>query len=83
MRSALAAVFGARAQVALGVLLTCAALVGWPLTAVTVFSGEPQGILGLSWLALILAGYNLVATGLGYRATERVEKVVVEQMDSE
>lgn len=29
----------------------------------------------------LVACYAIVATGLGYRATERVEKVVVEQAD--
>lgn len=73
---------GAHAQVALGAALTLAGIVGWPTTAVTVFRHEPQGVLGLSWLALILSGYNLMATGLGYRATERVETAVVENIES-
>ena len=74
----LSGMYGARAQVALGALLTLGGVVAWPVTAATVFRDEPQGVLGLSWFALILAGYNLVATGLGYRATERVESQVAE-----
>lgn len=42
------------------VLLVC--LAGWPLTATTIFRHEPQGILGLSWCALILSATgNLIA----------------------
>jgi cation transporter-like permease len=29
-------------------------IIGWPLTAMTIFSKEPPGILGLSWLAIII-----------------------------
>lgn len=32
----------------------------WPTTALTVFRGEPQGILGLSWAAIILALLQIV-----------------------
>ena len=35
--------------------LLVAAIVGWPLSALTVARQEPQFILGLSWLAIILA----------------------------
>lgn len=37
-------------------------LVGWPLSALTVFAKEPQGILGLSWFAIILTCLDIVAT---------------------
>lgn len=37
-------------------------VIGWPLTALTVFKTEPQGILGLSWLAIILTALDVVAT---------------------
>jgi hypothetical protein len=39
-------------------------LVGWPLTSLTVFKHEPQGILGLSWLALILGAANTLLTAV-------------------
>jgi hypothetical protein len=55
--------------------------VAWPVTAVTTFRNEPQGILGLSFIALIIGGYNIVATGLGYRKTEHVEAQVVENIE--
>jgi hypothetical protein len=36
--------------------------VAWPVTALTIFRHEPQGILGLSYLALIIASLgNLIA----------------------
>lgn len=37
-------------------------IVGWPATALTVFHDEPQGILGLSWLALILTAIDILST---------------------
>lgn len=37
-------------------------VVGWPLTSVTIFRGEPQGVLALSWLALILGAANTLLT---------------------
>lgn len=35
-------------------------LIGWPATALTIFSDEPQGVLGLSWLAVIFTGYQVL-----------------------
>jgi hypothetical protein len=37
-------------------------VVAWPVTSLTVFASEPQGILGLSWLALILTCVDIVCT---------------------
>lgn len=37
-------------------------VVAWPITSMTVFSHEPQGILGLSWMALILTALDILAT---------------------
>jgi hypothetical protein len=31
---------------------------GQPMTAMTIARGEPQFILGLSWMALMLEGFN-------------------------
>jgi hypothetical protein len=33
-------------------------IVGWPLSALTVAKDEPQFVLGLSFLAIIVEGYN-------------------------
>ena len=35
----------------------------------------------VSMEALFFSAYGVIATGLGYRATERVEEVVIEQAD--
>lgn len=37
-------------------------LIGWPVSALTVASGEPPFILGLSWLAIILTSADLLST---------------------
>lgn len=42
--------------------LLCGSLIGWPVTALTVFSDEPQGILGLSWFAIALTAWDIVST---------------------
>jgi hypothetical protein len=45
-------------------LLICS-IIGWPISSLTVFSGggaTAQGILGLSWLALILTCIDIVVT---------------------
>jgi hypothetical protein len=46
-------------------------IVGWPATALTLFRDEPQGILGLSWLALTITAVDiLVSTHAGVKAEE-------------
>jgi len=37
-------------------------IIGWPITALTVFKHEPQGVLGLSWLAIILTSVDILFT---------------------
>jgi hypothetical protein len=49
-----------RRRAAGGLLIFC--VVAWPTTALTIFSSEPQGILGLSWMALILTAADILAT---------------------
>jgi hypothetical protein len=34
--------------------------IAWPVTALTIFRSEPQGILGLSWVAIILTFVDIV-----------------------
>lgn len=43
-------------------VLIASSLVGWPMTALTVASGEPQVILGLSWLAPIYTAIGILFT---------------------
>lgn len=53
----------ARVRLASGLLDI--AVVGWPLTSLTVFASSTppeQGILGLSWLALILTCVDIVTS---------------------
>lgn len=37
-------------------------VVGWPVSALTVFRHEQQGILGLSWAAIILTCVDIIVT---------------------
>lgn len=42
--------------------LLVASILAWPITALTVFKDEPQGILGLSWAAIILTAIDILST---------------------
>lgn len=73
--------FGAHAQVVVGLLFLVA----------TVFQAWLWGIhstpsaTAIFWLsieALLFASYGVVATALGFRATERVETAVVENIEN-
>ena len=72
MKGLVQAVFGAKAQVVVGivmVLVTAVQVVYWTvLTPPTVMA-----VFLVSMEALFFTGYGVIATGLGYRATERVE----------
>lgn len=37
-------------------------IIGWPLSAVTFASKEPQFVLGLSWLALTITALDVLST---------------------
>ena len=76
------AVFGAKAQVAVGVLFTGATLFQAWLWGIHT-KPSATGIFWLSIEALLFASYGVVATGLGFRATERVEEHVVNLVDSD
>lgn len=43
-------------------LLLIVSLIAWPVTAMTVFKNEPQGILGLSWFAITLTAFDILIT---------------------
>lgn len=72
MRGFARALFGAHAQVVLGVAFTLVALYLW--LHYTIFA-EPsvRTVFHVSMLFGVAATYSIVAAGLGYRATERVE----------
>ncbi len=52
----------ASVHVRLAWALLMVSMIAWPITAWTVFRGEPQGILGLSFLAIILTALDVIAT---------------------
>lgn len=43
-------------------VLLVGSIVGWPLSALTLASGEPQFILGLSWLAIFFTAWDILQT---------------------
>jgi hypothetical protein len=43
-------------------ILLVGSIVGWPISALTVAKAEPQFVLGLSWLAIILTSADLLST---------------------
>jgi hypothetical protein len=49
-----------RARTIAAWVLLIGSVIGWPVTALTVFSEEPPGILGLSWLAIIIGAAELL-----------------------
>lgn len=49
-----------RARVIAAWVLLVGSVVGWPATAMTIFRDEPQGVLGLSWLAIIIEAASLL-----------------------
>lgn len=51
-----------RARVIAAWVLLVGSIIGWPVSAITVAKGEPPFILGLSWLAIILAAAELLTS---------------------
>jgi hypothetical protein len=49
---------GIRVKAAWVLLILC--IIAWPVTSLTLFRSEPQGILGLSWIAIILSMLQIV-----------------------
>jgi hypothetical protein len=43
-------------------VLLVGSIIGWPVSAVWWARDEPQFVLGLSWLAIILTSLDLVST---------------------
>jgi hypothetical protein len=56
------ALISPKAQLWISWVLLIGSVLAWPATALTVFRDEPQGILGLSWFAIILGAYNTIVT---------------------
>lgn len=51
-----------RARTVVAWVLLVGSLVGWPISAVWWARDEPQFVLGLSWMALILTSADLLST---------------------
>lgn len=70
-------VFGAKAQVVVGVIAVAAAFAMWIywgwITEPTV-----KAVFHISMFFGVVACYAIIATGLGFRATERVETAIIE-----
>lgn len=64
-----------QARVVAAWILLVGAVVGWPLTAMTVARDEPQFVLGLSWLAIIVESGTLLTSSQVHRdqAEEQAE----------
>lgn len=82
--SVLRAFFGAKGQIAVGVVFVVLALAQWAF-ALAHLDNQPllvRLLVHVSMEALVFAAYAIIATGLGYRATERVETAVVENIEN-
>lgn len=51
-----------RARLILGWVLLVGSVICWPLSSFTFARHEPQFVLGLSWLAIILTALDLIET---------------------
>lgn len=57
-------------RLALAWALLVGSAIGWPLSALTWASDEPQFVLGLSWLAILIEGFNGIQIAADRRASE-------------
>lgn len=75
-------IFGAHGQVTLGAVLFTGSIGVW-IYGATLHGAQLISLLfHVSMAALVFGAYSIVATGLGYRATERVETKVVENIEN-
>ena len=56
------AIFSPKAQLIFAWVLLVGSLIGWPLSQLTVASGEPPFVLGLSWFAIVIGAWNTIVT---------------------
>lgn len=56
----------ARARTVTAWVMLVGSIVGWPVSALTVARHEPQFVLGLSWLAIVLTAMDLLSTSQVY-----------------
>jgi hypothetical protein len=56
-----------KARVGAAWVLLIGSLIGWPASALTVARDEPQFVLGLSWLALVIESSTLLTASQVHR----------------
>lgn len=49
-----------QARIAAAWTLLAGSIIGWPISALTWARGEPQFVLGLSWMAIIIGAAELL-----------------------
>lgn len=64
-----------RARTVAAWILLVGSVIAWPVTAATVFRHEPQGVLGLSWVAIILQSAELLTASQVRENQQDSEKV--------
>lgn len=74
-------VFGARGQLVVGTTACLIALVAWGYGSTLHGESLLRFLFHMSMFFGVAACYAIVSTALGYRATERVEQTVVENLD--
>lgn len=74
------AVFGARGQTVVGTTFLLVSLAQWAYWGL-VSPPTVSVVFHVSMKALVFASYAVVASALGYRATERVEEHVVNNQE--
>lgn len=52
--------FNKQAAQIIGWIMFVGGIIAWPSTALTIFKGEQQGILGLSFIAIIYGGFQVL-----------------------
>lgn len=75
------AIFGARGQLVVGVAALLLSAVAWAYGATLAGEALLRFLYHMSMFYGCVASYAIIATALGYRATERVETAVVERID--
>lgn len=54
--------FSPVARLRMAWVIVAISIIGWPASALTWASGEPQFVLGLSWLALTITALDVLST---------------------
>lgn len=76
------AIFGAHGQLAVGVAMSVAGVVAWWYGTGLRGEAKLNFLFHISMFFGLVACYAIVSNALGYRATERVETAVVENIEN-